>query len=91
MTDPDRAEMQALCELFRREMARENDVLLFDKEACVRIGRNRRRGAAGAIGLRRVTEPPGWLSRSRYPSQPSSRPREVANLERASSLEGGDA
>jgi hypothetical protein len=39
MTDPDRAEMQALCELFRREMARENDVLLFDrKRACGSAG-----------------------------------------------------
>jgi hypothetical protein len=40
MTDRDRAEMLALCDQFRREMAREVDeVPLFDQEACHRIGR----------------------------------------------------
>jgi len=56
MTDPDRAEMQALCELFRREMARENDVLLFDKEGYVRIGRiiggAARQGRSDYVALR---------------------------------------
>jgi hypothetical protein len=36
--DRDRAEMRALCDQFRREMARENDVLLFDPAARARIG-----------------------------------------------------
>ena len=39
MTDRDRAEMRALCEQFRRNMARENDVLLFDHDAKQRIGK----------------------------------------------------
>jgi hypothetical protein len=38
MTDRDRAEMRALCDQFRRAMARENDVLLFDRDARIRIG-----------------------------------------------------
>jgi len=38
MTDPDRAEMQALCEAFRRDMARQVDEQLFDHEARERIG-----------------------------------------------------
>jgi hypothetical protein len=38
MTDLDRAEMRALCDLFRREMARQVDEPLFDPAARVRIG-----------------------------------------------------
>jgi hypothetical protein len=38
MDDRDRAEMRALCDLFRRQMAHENDVLLFDRAAKERIG-----------------------------------------------------
>ena len=38
MADLDRAEMEALLDQFRRDMARENDVLLFDHEARQRIG-----------------------------------------------------
>ena len=38
MDDRDRAEMQALCDQFRRTMARENDVLLYEHEATVRLG-----------------------------------------------------
>jgi hypothetical protein len=38
MDDRDRAEMQALCDQFRREMAREVEHTLFNKEACERIG-----------------------------------------------------
>lgn len=38
MTDRDRAEMQALCEAFRRDMARENDAALSDQDARIRIG-----------------------------------------------------
>jgi hypothetical protein len=38
MTDRDRAEMRALCDQFRRDMERENDVLLYDQEARHRIG-----------------------------------------------------
>jgi hypothetical protein len=38
MTDRDRAEMRALCDQFRRDMARENDAALFDHEAKQRIG-----------------------------------------------------
>jgi hypothetical protein len=38
MTDLDRAEMRALCDQFRRTMARENDVLPFDQDAHVRTG-----------------------------------------------------
>jgi low affinity Fe/Cu permease len=38
VTNLDRAEMQALLDQFRRDMARENDVLLFDHEARQRIG-----------------------------------------------------
>ncbi len=34
MDDSDRAEMQALCDQFRREMAREVEHTLFNKEAC---------------------------------------------------------
>jgi hypothetical protein len=34
----DRAEMRALCDQFREAMARENDVLLYDKAARERIG-----------------------------------------------------
>jgi hypothetical protein len=36
--DRDRAEMRALCDQFRREMAREVERTLFNKEACQRIG-----------------------------------------------------
>jgi hypothetical protein len=38
MTDLDRAEMRALCDHFRRAMAHENDVLLFDHETRQRFG-----------------------------------------------------
>jgi hypothetical protein len=38
MTDCDRAEMRALCDQFRQAMARENDVLLYDREARMRTG-----------------------------------------------------
>ena len=38
MDDRDRAEMQALCDQFRREMAREVDEPLFDHDARARIG-----------------------------------------------------
>jgi hypothetical protein len=34
----DRAEMQALLDQFRKAMTRENDVLLYDREARIRIG-----------------------------------------------------
>jgi hypothetical protein len=36
--DDDHAEMQELCDQFRELMVRENDVLLFDREAQLRIG-----------------------------------------------------
>ena len=39
MDDLDRAEMRALCDLFRRVMARQVDEPLFDKEARQPIGR----------------------------------------------------
>ena len=39
MTDRDRAEMQALLDQFRKAMARENEVQLFDHEARQRIGK----------------------------------------------------
>jgi hypothetical protein len=39
MTDRDRAEMRALCDLFRRETARQIDEQLFDPDARVRSGR----------------------------------------------------
>jgi hypothetical protein len=38
MTDRDRAELRALCDQFRRAMASENDVLLYDQDAKPRIG-----------------------------------------------------
>ncbi len=38
MDDRDRAEMQALCDLFRELMAREVEHPVFDGEARVRIG-----------------------------------------------------
>ena len=38
MTDRDRAEMRVLCDQFRKLIARENDVLLFDRAARERIG-----------------------------------------------------
>lgn len=38
MTDLDRAEMRALCDQFRQLMARENDALLYDQDARVRVG-----------------------------------------------------
>ena len=38
MTDRDRAEMQALLDQFRKAMARENAVLLFDHETRQRFG-----------------------------------------------------
>jgi hypothetical protein len=37
ITDRDRAEMRALCDMFRQEMARENEPL-FDHDARARIG-----------------------------------------------------
>jgi hypothetical protein len=56
MTDRDRAEMRALCDQFRRDMARENDVLLFDKESRERIGeaigRAARQGRSDYVALR---------------------------------------
>jgi hypothetical protein len=36
--DRDRAEMRALCDLFRREMARQIEEPLFDQDARARIG-----------------------------------------------------
>jgi len=38
MTDRDRADMAALCDHFRRDMRRENEVLLYDQEAKQRFG-----------------------------------------------------
>jgi len=38
MTDRDRADMRALCDQFRRDMGRENAVLLYDQEAKQRFG-----------------------------------------------------
>ena len=38
MDDRDRAELRALCDLFRQTMARQVEEPLFDKEARVRIG-----------------------------------------------------
>jgi hypothetical protein len=38
MTDRDRAEMRALCDQFRREMARQVDEQMCDHEARQRIG-----------------------------------------------------
>jgi hypothetical protein len=38
MTDRDRADMAALCDHFRRDMGRENEVLLYDQEAKQRFG-----------------------------------------------------
>jgi hypothetical protein len=66
MDDRDRAEMQALCDQFRREMAREVDEPLFDHDARARIGAGDRPiCAAGAIGLRGVR---GWRDRYRVRS-----------------------
>ena len=38
MTDRDRAEMRALCDAFRKTIARENETLVFDPGAKQRIG-----------------------------------------------------
>jgi hypothetical protein len=48
MTDRDRAEMRALCDQFRRDMERENYVLLYDQEAKQRGGRMIGRAQQGA-------------------------------------------
>jgi hypothetical protein len=56
MTDRDRAEMRALCNQFRRTMAREVDQALFDDDARVRIGemigRAARQGHSDYVALR---------------------------------------
>ena len=46
MTDGDRAEMQALCDQFRRDMAREIDEPPFDHDARARIGQAISRAAS---------------------------------------------
>jgi hypothetical protein len=38
MQDLDRTELRALCDQFRQLMARENDALLYDQDALVRVG-----------------------------------------------------
>jgi hypothetical protein len=57
MTDVDRAEMRALCDQFRREMVRDVERTMFDKEACQRIGevtsKAARQGRSDYIALRR--------------------------------------
>ena len=56
MTDRERSEMRALCDQFRRTMAREVDQALFDKDARVRIGeiigRAARQGRSDYVVLR---------------------------------------
>ncbi len=51
MDNPDRAEMRALCDQFRELMARENDVLLFDRAAKERIGQMIGRAAGAGPAL----------------------------------------
>ena len=56
MTDRDRAEMRALSDAFRRDVARQVDEPLFDKDARERIGRMiggpARQGRSDYVALR---------------------------------------
>jgi hypothetical protein len=53
MDDRDRAELRALCDLFRRDMPRQVDEPPFDHDARQRIGQAiGKAGRAGRVGIR---------------------------------------